>query len=189
MTTPSKSARVQLILLAILFLGPLLLAAYFYLQRDAWEFDSIERGHLLDPPYQLATIELTKSVGGKPVTKDFEGKWIMLYVAPEVCQLDCNRNLYNMRQARLALGKEMERVIRVVVDTIPPMGTHLKNLLTKVHTDIEVFYTKAYAKTLKPGYLYIVDPIGNIILEYPPEVRAKDLLNDTKRLLKVSQIG
>ncbi len=41
---------------------------------------------------------------------------------------------------------------------------------------------------LKAG-AYIVDPLGNLVLWYPYDNVGKPLLEDLKRLLKVSQIG
>jgi cytochrome oxidase Cu insertion factor (SCO1/SenC/PrrC family) len=41
---------------------------------------------------------------------------------------------------------------------------------------------------LKAG-AYVVDPLGNLVLWYSYDDVGKPLLNDLKRLLKVSQIG
>jgi hypothetical protein len=37
--------------------------------------------------------------------------------------------------------------------------------------------------------VYIVDPLGNLVLRYPPQAPAADVLEDLKKLLRVSQIG
>jgi hypothetical protein len=37
--------------------------------------------------------------------------------------------------------------------------------------------------------IYIVDPLGNLVLHYPVDASGKSVLTDLKRLLKVSQIG
>ena len=37
--------------------------------------------------------------------------------------------------------------------------------------------------------VYIVDPLGNVVLRYSHEQVGKPLLDDLKHLLKVSQIG
>ena len=42
---------------------------------------------------------------------------------------------------------------------------------------------------LKEQHVFMVDPIGNIILRYGPNNSPRDMLDDLKRLLKASQIG
>ncbi|HID49914.1 MAG TPA: hypothetical protein EYP40_09955 [Chromatiales bacterium] len=37
--------------------------------------------------------------------------------------------------------------------------------------------------------LYLVDPLGNLMMSYPPEFEAKGLVKDLTLLLKASQIG
>ena len=189
MTTSSKSVRWQLALLAIIFLAPIILATIFYAKRDTWDLATVESGRLLDPPLQMEDMTITKAVGGEAVNEQLKGHWLMMYVAPTVCKADCDRNLYNMRQVELALGKEMDRVTRIVVDISPPMGVHLKTLLREVYKNMPVYFATPYPKDLREGYLYVVDPIGNIILEYSPESKPKDLLSDMERLLKASKIG
>jgi len=189
MTTSSKSTRWQLILLVIVFMGPILLATIFYAKRDVWELASMEKGRLLSPPLQLENVQLTETIDGEVVNERLKGKWVMMYIAPSVCELDCDMNLYKMRQVERALGKEMNRVTRIIVDISPPMGSHLKTLLQTVYKNTPAYFTATYPKDLTPGRLYVVDPIGNIILEYSSESKPKELLSDMKRLLKASQVG
>jgi hypothetical protein len=37
--------------------------------------------------------------------------------------------------------------------------------------------------------MYVVDPLGNLMMFYAPEAKAKGMLEDTKRLLRLSSIG
>ena len=190
MSQQSKTAtRLQLIFLALLFLGPIVLATYFYKERDSWEFGSVQKGKLLENPLQLEQVQLTDAIDGNYVYDQYRGKWLLIYIAPSVCKGDCDQNLYKMRQVRKALGKDMERVSRVVIDTTPPMSAHLKRLLSEVYRNTPALYTATYPKGLQPGHIYIADPIGNVIMEFAPDSSAKNILSDMKRLLKISQIG
>jgi len=37
--------------------------------------------------------------------------------------------------------------------------------------------------------IYLVDPLGNLMMRFPPDLEPKSLLKDLKHLLKVSRIG
>ena len=39
------------------------------------------------------------------------------------------------------------------------------------------------------GYIYIVDPLGNLMMRHAPAGAPKGLLEDLKKLLKLSRIG
>jgi len=189
MSTSSRSVRWQITLLLIVFISPVILSAMFYLKRDTWQLNTLHYGQLLSPPLTFNHIKFT---GGEPrseINNKFQGQWLMMYVAPDICELDCDMSLYKMRQVRLALGKNMERINRLVIDISPPMNKHLKDLLKNVYQKTPILFTSFYPKALTPGHLYIVDPLGNIILDYSPQNKPKHLLKDMKRLLKASRIG
>jgi hypothetical protein len=40
-----------------------------------------------------------------------------------------------------------------------------------------------------PDRVYVVDPLGNLFMFYEPDAPPKGLLEDMKRLLKLSHIG
>ena len=42
---------------------------------------------------------------------------------------------------------------------------------------------------MKTGYLYLVDPLGNVMMSYNPKQSPKDIYSDLTRLLKASKIG
>jgi hypothetical protein len=45
------------------------------------------------------------------------------------------------------------------------------------------------SERLEQGRFFVVDPLGNLILSYPPEADRKRMLEDLERLLGVSRIG
>lgn len=58
------------------------------------------------------------------------------------------------------------------------------------------FFIGTNGEKLEPGYIYLADPLGNIILRYGPflneatiAVEGKDLMKDLKKLLKNSRLG
>jgi hypothetical protein len=57
---------------------------------------------------------------------------------------------------------------------------------------LEGVFTSAAASSdaARPqGRIYIVDPLGNLMMSYAPGADAKGMLEDLKRLLKLSHVG
>jgi len=181
--------RWMLLLLAILFIGPALLARVLY--DSHWKPQSLNHGHLLNPPIAFQNYQ-------KQIPKNLQGKWLLLHVLKKPCEKDCQQNIYKTRQIRIALGKERERLIRVIVTAAETPDPNIAKILPRYKN--ELFHI-AIAKSqimnmLKQspassdiGLLFVVDPDGNIILSYQPTIMSEWLLQDLKRLLKVSRIG
>ena len=98
-----------------------------------------------------------------------------------------------MRQVRLAQGKEMGRVERAFLITdkapltpkklAPYDGTRLLRAGGK--GVLENFP----AAGPRAAHIYLVDPLGNVILRYPRDPDPRRMIKDLQRLLKVSRIG
>src|SRR5512139_466744 len=70
---------------------------------------------------------LPEALGVKPdgtvlAAADLRGKWVLVQADSGACAEACQKKLYNMRQVRLAQGKNFERVERVwlVLDDASP---------------------------------------------------------------------
>lgn len=71
-------------------------------------------GALIDPRSHPMPVLGTVGLDGTPLDLDaFRGKWIMLQVSEGGCPDSCRKKLYDMRQLRLAQGKDMDRIERV----------------------------------------------------------------------------
>ena len=42
---------------------------------------------------------------------------------------------------------------------------------------------------LLPGGSYLIDPLGNLVMYFPPNLDPKEMVGDIKHLLKLSHIG
>jgi hypothetical protein len=113
------------------------------------------------------------------------------------CDESCLRRLYDTRQVRLALDREMDRVQRVFVAS--PECCDMK-ALRQSHPDLILVQGGEAAAPLlaqlpdatgpqNSNRVYLIDPLGNLMMFYPPDAPAKGLLEDMKRLLRLSQIG
>jgi hypothetical protein len=96
-----------------------------------------------------------------------------------------------MRQARKALGKEMDRVERLwlVTDGAAPRP----ELLAAIDGTRVVRQAPASLQASFPGnapdHIYVIDPLGNLMMSFPRDPDPSKLLKDLQRLLKYSRIG
>ena len=105
------------------------------------------------------------------------------------CDSGCEQKLYATRQARTMQGKDQERILRVwiVVGDTAPAST----LLAK-HPGLVVVRASETAPALLSGdahSLFLIDPLGNLVLRFPDDPDIKGIANDLARLLKASRIG
>jgi hypothetical protein len=121
------------------------------------------------------------------------GKWIMLVVDSGVCDESCRKKLYYMRQVRLMQKTEMERIERVwLIDDgrIPETSIteDFKGTVLINAKDNELL--KAIPAIISQhDHIYMIDPLGNLMMRFPKDVDPSLMAKDIKRLLKVSQIG
>ncbi len=123
---------------------------------------------------------------------ELRGRWVMLTVDASVCDQACRHKLYTMRQVRTAQGKEMARVERLWLLT--DGGTPTADLLNEYDGTVvarsNTTLVKALpAKASATDYVWLLDPLGNVMMRYPKDPDAKRMVKDFERLLKYSRIG
>jgi len=149
-------------------------------------------GQLL-PPDRIADVSIRQADGSDFTLAALKGKWVLMMVDSGICDAFCRRKLYQMRQVRLTQGKDMERIERawLVDDEARPAselvteyrGTRVVSargspLLSRLPADVSV-----------RDHIYIVDPLGNLMMRYPRDADPSRIKKDVTRLLKVSGIG
>jgi hypothetical protein len=164
----------------------------YYYGGDSWRPQgSVAHGVLIENP---------PSLGREPVllpdgtSTAFIGKWSLLYTGSGNCDRNCQQALYQLRQVRLALGKDMSRVQRFFIAT---SGTPDAGLISSVHPDLIVIDSSTAASvrvlvalgTYSEADVFVVDPLGNIMMRFPVGTTMKDMHKDLTLLLKASTIG
>jgi hypothetical protein len=187
-------ARLTLVLIAIAFFGPLVLALFLY-TTNAWRPGaSIEHGKLLTRAPPLPDLPLPPPLGasGKPVTR-LRGHWSLIYFGPGGCRDTCAERVRAGRQIRLALGKEMTRVQRVfcVTDGAAPSAELVEGnqglvIVTDVASSLVIGRTLGQRAD---GDIFLADPLGNPVLRFPADTAMSDVLKDLQHLLRNSEIG
>lgn len=153
-------------------------------------------GTLIDPrTYPTPTLGAT-TLDGKPAgLEDFKGKWVMLQVGSGECSDACEKKLHDMRQLRLAQGKDMDRIERVwlITDDKPLEtlllreydGTHM----LRVKPDALRSWLPAQEGATAGDHIYLIDPLGNLMMRFPKDADPNKVKKDLAKLLKASRIG
>lgn len=197
----SKNRKTFLLMLAF-FITPVLLGYLAYFGNWIDSGNTVNKGTLIMPPIAIESLDLHLENGELLARPTLSGKWWLLYQAPSECKAGCKNSLLQTRQVRLALGKNTDRVRRVFIiqpETIES-SPETREYFASAQEDALILKPSEVMTSVnnpvKPGLIYIVDPIGNIMMSYPAYeddeeaiLKAKLILKDLNKLLKVSQIG
>lgn len=153
-------------------------------------------GTLLDPrTYPMPALDI-RTLDGKPLGLDaYKGKWVMLQIDAAECREACQKKLYDMRQLRTATGKDRDRIERVwLITDDKPLDTMIMReydgtQMLRVKADM----LKSWLPT-EPGatlgeHIYMIDPLGNLMMRFPKNADANKIKKDIAKLLKASSIG
>ena len=153
-------------------------------------------GALIDPRNHPIPALGATTLDGKPASLDaYKGKWIMLQSGPADCQDACKKQLFAMRQLRLMQGKEMERVERVwLITDAGPLDTVLMRefdgtRMLRVSGAALAAWLPVEAGGAAAGHLYLIDPLGHLMMRFPKDADPSKVKKDIGKLLKASAIG
>ena len=178
-----RKGRWQLLLILLMVIGPMVLATFMY-KLQFWVPDNRSyHGELIGNGQTRADIGVQAD----------EERWQLLVTAPTACAADCQQLVYLARQLQNSLGRDASRASHALASAQPVSTDYEAKLkaeypqLQRYSLDLSTFTKDAAA----PGdaQLWIVDPHGNLVLRYDAKVKGKDLLNDLRHLLKLSNIG
>ncbi len=191
--SPLKSRLVLVALFAVFFL-PIFLAWALNVELPNWlPFGKSNHGRLIEPAERFEISTLT-GVDGVPVDETLlQDKWTLVYIESSECLAECDRAVYRMRQSRHAMGKDMDRVQRVVVAPRSLASDAAAKLLAydpalRVLGAAPDWFARSPPAT-DQAEIYIVDPQGYLVMWYHADADPAGLIKDLKRLLKISKIG
>ncbi|ASJ71155.1 SCO family protein [Granulosicoccus antarcticus] len=196
-----RASRMKLLLIIAIFAVPLILATVYLqmVKSSGGTVGDTSRGQLIQPAVPLTEFALSEQDGDFTLD-EMRGHWTLLYMPQGECLEKCELQLYYMRQVRLALNQRMDRVKRVVLTESPEQ---LKTELLAEHVGLvvaagtpeeqaglrdQVRAAEAAMEELSDA-IYMIDPMGNVMLRFPPDLPPKSMLKDIVHLLKVSRIG
>lgn len=180
-------SRLYLLGLALAFLGPLLAAALVYTHPELRAgLGGGSHGEMILPPRPLERAWF-RAAGEAP-------RWTLLYRAQApACSLECEALLFMARQARASLGARRARA-RVLVwlereEYRAGYAAALRRLPPDAARALPADFDPAPFADRPRDALFLVDPLGNLLMQYGGETTSRGLLRDLKRLLAASRIG
>ncbi len=178
--------RRMLLLLAALFLVPVAASFILYYGVGWRPAGSTNHGELYPQVRPLPQ-------SSAPLA---DRKWSLVYAGDGACDEHFRRSLVFARQTRLSLNKDMLRVNRVFLATGNCCdrgyldGEHAGLVVLDAALDPALASViEALPAAEREHSLYIVDPLGNLVMRYDTRTEPRGLLDDLKKLLKLSHIG
>ncbi|MCO8314283.1 hypothetical protein [Pseudomonas mandelii] len=178
-----RRGRLQLLLILLGVVGPMILATGMY-KLQFWVPEGRSyHGELIGNGQTRADIGVQAQ----------EDRWQLLVTAPKDCSVDCQQLVYLARQIQIGLGREASRASHALA-IAQPLNSDYETKLQREYPQLQRYsldpptYIKG-ARSNDTPHLWIIDPHGNLVLRYDPTVKGKDLLNDLRHLLKLSNIG
>ena len=189
--------RVKFIALVLVFISPFVggwLALYVF----EWRPPSGNYGELVQPVRKLDW-PVMQTIDGQTLQAGFGRKWVFLLFADDGCTEQCRQNLYYMRQIKTLLGRDSDRLQNVMVSR-RPLGDDLREYLRDYPRIMVIennrdpkLYRQFQLDGLDPvgasARMYLVDPDQNFMMHFPPQSDEYKVLDDLKKLMKLSQIG
>ncbi|TNB93498.1 hypothetical protein FHG55_17380 [Pseudomonas jessenii] len=178
-----RRGRIQLLLILLGVVGPMVLATGMY-KLQFW----VPEGR----SYHGELIGNGQTRADLGVQAD-EQRWQMLVTAPKDCAVDCQQLVYLARQIQIGLGRDAGRASHALA-AAQPLSADYEAKLSREYPQLQRYPLNSAALSKTTGdkatpQLWIIDPHGNLVLRYDPSVKGKDLLNDLRHLLKLSNIG
>lgn len=179
-------------------LVPVALAFVMYFGGFALPSNKTNKGDLIWPPVEASVLgsgsgTLEALVSSKP-------NWYLMLSGAGVCDERCEELAHTIRQVNVSMGREMERVSRVILSE-----TMMSDPVMLREKFPELMFAKAGSEQLtkfesivsdqgavvESGVwsVWLVDPLGNILIHYGSAHDGYDMIDDLKKLLKLSNIG
>lgn len=152
-------------------------------------------GDLVEPQRPMPALALRELDGREVATTALRGRWLLVTVESGDCRDACQRKLWQMRQVRLTTGKDADRVERIwLVDDAAPLPTIVMRefdgtrFLRADPAQLESYLPLPAGGRLT-DHIWVIDPLGNLMLRWPKDADPNRMKRDLARLLKASGIG
>ena len=184
---PAKKSNLVLWLILFVCVFPVVASTLLYFLWTPQNF--VNHGELFEP-VPLSEITFPRAGGGQFSFNELDGRWSFVSIDDGACGEHCATKLYLMRQIRLTQGKYSDRIERVwlIRDGLTPAprtlagyeGTHA--IVLADPANLELFPTQGS----RTDYIYLVDPVGNLMMRFPPDADPSRIKKDISKLLRIS---
>ena len=190
-----RNSRATLLILVVIFAAPILAAWFLYLNPQYLPAGRKNHGQLVQPPRPFPELG-QHDVAGQPFDLTaFHEMWTLVLYTQLPCSDECAKRWYDLGQIHKALGENQFRVKHVLLAAAPdeiPSG-----LEEQLGGAKAILFPPAEAEKLGTAFdaapqaainnVFIVDPMGNVMMRYTLDKTAKDILKDMELLLRASQ--
>lgn len=200
-------SKTPLIIIMLMSLAPLVAALIVYFIPELRPEGSAAYGELVEPqrPMPNAKDLPLMTLDGKPFDlSSLKGKWIMMAADGAACPEACARKLYIIRNTHASQGKHVERLARVwfITDDAPVpekvLEAYKGAVMVRVNPVVlQQFLLGGAAGSVTPEQarqglstpIWVIDPLGNLMLQYPAVADPEMFRKDIRKLIKSSRIG
>lgn len=155
------------------------------------------KGELVHPAQPVPEMEFRTPEDAPLAFSSLQPQWIMITVSDNGCQQECRERVYDLRQIWKALAAGRKNVERLLVlRGYKPDADLIKYFMDYKEMVVAIADEAVYdglmrllaqSGEVRPGTVFLVDPMGNLMMRYLPEQPARDILQDMEHLLSVSQ--
>jgi hypothetical protein len=189
------TGRLQLLGVLLACSLPVLIAYFvFYVVRPQGEASF---GELVTPARPMPEVQTTDLNGTPHALLQLKSQWLLVKVDGGACPSECQRQLLVLRQLRLMLGKDMDRVdwVWLINDSTPvdaKLATNLSHdaaTVLRVDANAMADWIPVPAGKAVQDFFYVVDPMGNTMMRFPSRLdsaAAAKAKRDLEHLLKAS---
>ncbi len=202
-TKPARKRSLMPMLLVFLCsLAPIVAAVVVYMNPQWWPDESSNYGALLNPQRPMpaaAELRLT-TLDGQPFDlQSLKGKWLLVAADGGACPESCARKLFIARNSHASQGKNVDRLARVwfITDDAPVPDKVLEaykgTVMVRANPDqLARFLLARDTAAGQPRLeapIWVIDPLGNLMMQYPAEADGVKVRKDISKLVYSSRIG
>jgi hypothetical protein len=190
----TRRGRLVMLLVLAACAAPVLLSYFlFYVARPSG--GGAAYASLVQPTVALPDVVATDPRGQPVPLPSLKGQWLLVALVDGACDAACERRLYLQRQLREMVGRDRDRLDKVVLvsDTTVLKPELLAALQTAPAAQVLRVPSAAMSAWLKPDagqalvdHLYVVDPMGQWMMRAPAALEAPRFKRDLDRLLRAS---
>ena len=200
---PPHANRIALVLIFAIPVVVILASTLLYYLADSKAVDlgTANRGQLITPPVEIATLKLRDSSDQLLDYSQPKPRWSYLMFGGASCEGMCERMLFLSGQTHKLMGKKVDKVQRIYIGLDGEVDQSLQQLIDQQSRSLKLAYTdrdvvtKALSKLdvnpFADNVLFLVDPQGWVMMYYVAEDSgqltlsqlSKDMIKDIKRLI------
>ena len=196
-----RQGQWTLVLMFAIGIVPMVIAYWLFqtTMADGQVWNTTNHGELITPAQPVKDFSLIDAQGNERQLADLETHWTLVQYGADQCEAACQKTLYTLRQLHTLLNKDQDRLQRwflVDHDVAAYPDLHAIQqayprlaVLTSARSDNSLQNQLASNELDLAQYVFLIDPMGNIMMSFKADMDPKLILKDIKKLLRISQVG